>query len=271
MWIPARIFIVILVGITLLGVKAFGELEYWLSMIKVLTCVIFIIIGILIDTGAIGGDFIGGRNWHIEGGPIVGETAKEKTVSIFMTCVWAFFSFGGTKLTGVTTGKSSNPAKAVPKAIRQTFWRILLIYIFSITGGGHPLDGPHSARLLNEAATIASFTTVFKMANLPGADHAINAVLLTAVLSAGQSSFYASTRTLMAMGREGKMPVIFGRFNGRGVPLYALAFVTMIASIAFVSDCRHGCGRQVAGQPDCSKPSETPKTSIWKNIAHFVA
>ncbi|KAG0019929.1 hypothetical protein BGZ81_009537 [Podila clonocystis] len=242
MWIPALIFIIILVGITLLGVKAFGELEYWLSMIKVLTCVIFIIIGILVDTGAVGGDFIGGRNWHIKGAPIVGETAKEKTVNIFTTCVWAFFSFGGTELIGITAGESSNPAKAVPKAIRQTFWRILLFYILSITVIGLVIPWTDPTLLgsvfaeVNEAATIAPFTTVFKMANLPGADHAINAVLLTAVLSAGQSSFYASTRTLMAMGREGKMPAMFGRVNGRGVPLYALAFVTLIASIAFVAD-----------------------------------
>ncbi|KAI1310219.1 hypothetical protein EDD11_003865 [Mortierella claussenii] len=74
------------------------------------------------------------------------------------------------------------------------------------------------------------------MANLSGADHAINGVLLTAVLSAGQSSFYASTRTLMAMGCEGKMPAIFGHVNSRGMPLYALTFVTAIASIAFVAD-----------------------------------
>ncbi|KAG0336438.1 hypothetical protein BG000_006589 [Podila horticola] len=229
MWIPALIFIVLLVGITLLGVQAFGELEYWLSMIKVLTCVIFIIIGILADTGAVGGDFIGGRNWHIEGAPIVGETAKERL-------------FGGTELIGITAGESSNPAKAVPKAIRQTFWCILLFYILSITVIGLVIPWTDPTLLgsvfaeVNEAATIAPFTTVFKMANLPGADHAINAVLLTAVLSAGQSSFYASTRTLMAMGREGKMPAIFGRVNGRGVPMYALAFVTLIASVAFVAD-----------------------------------
>ncbi|KAF9114098.1 hypothetical protein BGX27_000151 [Mortierella sp. AM989] len=242
MWIPALVFIVILVAITLLGVKAFGELEYWFSMIKVLTCVLFIIVGVLVDTGAIGGDSIGGRNWHIEGAPIVGETAREKTVNIFSTCVWAFFSFGGTELIGITAGESSNPAKAVPKAIRHTFWRILLFYILSITVIGLviPYTDPNLLGSvfadINEAATIAPFTIVFKMANLPGADHAINAVLLTAVLSAGQSSFYASTRTLMAMGREGKMPAIFGRVNSRGVPLYALAFVTLIASIAFVAD-----------------------------------
>jgi lysine-specific permease len=242
MWIPALVFIVLLVGITLLGVKAFGELEYWLSMIKVLTCIVFIIIGILVDTGAVGGTFIGGENWHIDQAPIVGKDARERTINIFTTCVWAFFSFGGTELIGITAGESSNPAKAVPKAIRQTFWRILLFYILSITVIGLciPWTDPNLLNSVNasvnEAATIAPFTIIFKMANLPGADHAINAVLLTAVLSAGQSSFYASTRTLMAMGREGKMPAIFGRVNSRGVPLYSLAFVTCIASIAFVAD-----------------------------------
>ncbi|KAF8981697.1 hypothetical protein BGZ52_002602 [Haplosporangium bisporale] len=242
MWIPALVFIVILVAITLLGVKAFGELEYWFAMIKVLTCVVFIIVGILVDVGATGGDYIGGRNWHIEGAPIVGDTAKDKTVNIFTTCVWAFFSFGGTELIGITAGESANPAKAIPRAIRHTFWRILLFYILSLMIIGLVIPWTDPSLLdsvmadVNTAATVAPFTTVFKMAKLPGADHAINAVLLTAVLSAGQSSFYASTRTLMAMGREGKMPAIFGRVNSRGVPLYSLAFVTLIACVAFVCD-----------------------------------
>ncbi|KAG0281423.1 hypothetical protein BGZ95_003823 [Linnemannia exigua] len=242
MWIPALVFIVILVGITLLGVKAFGELEYWFAMIKVLTCVLFIIIGILVDVGAVGDGFIGGKNWHIEGAPIVGGTAREKTVNIFTTCVWAFFSFGGTELVGITAGESANPAKAVPRAIRHTFWRIMLFYILTIMVIGLVLPWTDENLLgstfaeVNEAAPIAPFTIIFKLAKLPGADHAINAVLLTAVLSAGQSAFYASTRTLMAMGREGKMPAIFGRVNSRGVPLYSLAVVTLIASIAFVAD-----------------------------------
>ncbi|KAG0381197.1 hypothetical protein BGX24_006569 [Mortierella sp. AD032] len=242
MWIPALVFIVILVGITLLGVKAFGELEYWFAMIKVLTCIIFIIIGILVDVGAVGEGFIGGKNWHIEGAPIVGVTAREKTVNIFTTCVWAFFSFGGTELVGITAGESANPAKAVPRAIRHTFWRIMLFYILTIMVIGLVLPWTDPNLLgstfasVSEAAPIAPFTIIFKLAKLPGADHAINAVLLTAVLSAGQSAFYASTRTLMAMGREGKMPAIFGRVNSRGVPLYSLAVVTLIASVAFIAD-----------------------------------
>ncbi|KAI1310218.1 hypothetical protein EDD11_003864 [Mortierella claussenii] len=93
---------------------------------------LFIIIGILVDTGAVGGNKIGDRNWHIGGAPIVGETARDRTVHIFTTCVWTFFGFGGTELIGISAGESSNPGKAVPKAIRQTFWRILPFYILSI-------------------------------------------------------------------------------------------------------------------------------------------
>lgn len=260
MWIPALIFIVNLVGITLLGVKAFGELEYWLSMIKVLTCFIFIIIGILVDTGAVGGDFIGGRNWHIEGAPIVGETAKEKTVNIFTTCVWAFFSFGGIELIGITAGESSNPAKAVPKAIRQTFWRILPFYILSITViglitlGRTPLCSAPSLWKSTRPPRLLPSPRSSRWPILPGADQAINAVLLTAVLSAGQSFFYASTRTLMAMGREGKMPVIFGRVNGRGAPCTLWPLSPWLPRLPLCpiwsATPWHGCCLQVAGQPD---------------------
>ncbi|OAQ28725.1 putative lysine-specific permease [Linnemannia elongata AG-77] len=242
MWIPALIFIVLLVGMALLGVSVFGELEYWLSMIKVITCVIFILVGILVDVGAVGDEFIGGRNWHIEGAPIVGETAKDKTVNIFTTCIWAFFSFGGTELVGITAGESANPGKAIPKAIRHTFWRIMLFFILSVMVIGLVIPWTDENLLgsafaeVNQAAPMAPFTIIFKMAKLPGADHAVNAILLSSVLSAGQSAYYASTRTLMAMGREGKMPAIFGRVNSRGVPLYSLALVTLVACVAFVAD-----------------------------------
>lgn len=93
---------------------------------------------------------------------------------------------------------------------------------------------------LNSAVKVAPFTKIFQMANLPGADHAVNAVLLTSVLSAGNSCFYACTRTLMALGREGKAPLIFGKCNSRGVPVYALAVTTIFACLAFLADI-FGC------------------------------
>ncbi|KAF9923354.1 hypothetical protein FBU30_006570 [Linnemannia zychae] len=178
----------------------------------------------------VGHEFIGSRNWHIESAPIVGETATDKTVNISTTCILAFFSFGGTELVGITAGEPSNTGKAIPKAIRHTFWRIMVIPWTDESLLGTALTE------VNQAAPMAPFTTIFKMANLPGADHAVNAIFLSSVLLAGQSAYYASTRTLMAMEREGNMPKIFGRVNSRGVPLYSLTLVTLVACIAFVAD-----------------------------------
>ncbi|CAO3662134.1 unnamed protein product [Umbelopsis vinacea] len=236
-WIPALIFIVVLVLTNLLGVQMYGELEYWFALIKVMTCVLFIFVGIFVDAGVAGGNKISFTNWTIDGAPFVGGA-----LSVFTTCLLAFFSFGGTEMVGITAGESSNPRKAVPKAISQVFWRILLFYVLSIfiIGLCIPYDDPSLLDSaygdLNSAVKVAPFTKVFQMANLPGADHAVNAVLLTSVLSAGNSCFYACTRTLMALGREGKAPLIFGKCNSRGVPVYALAVTTIFACLAFLAD-----------------------------------
>ncbi|GAB5593414.1 hypothetical protein Unana1_08314 [Umbelopsis nana] len=236
-WIPALCFIVVLVGINLIGVQLYGELEYWFALVKVITCILFIFVGIFVDAGVAGGNKISFSNWTIDGAPFVGGA-----LNVFTTCLLAFFSFGGTEMVGITAGESSNPRKAVPKAISQVFWRILLFYVLSIfiIGLCIPYDDPSLLDAaygdLNSAVKVAPFTKIFQMANLPGADHAVNAVLLTSVLSAGNSCFYACTRTLMALGKEGKAPRIFGKVNSRGVPVYALIVTTLFACLAFLAD-----------------------------------
>lgn len=48
------------------------------------------------------------------------------------TFVFAFFSFGGIELVAVAAGESAKPYKAVPRAIKATFFRILLFYVLTI-------------------------------------------------------------------------------------------------------------------------------------------
>ncbi|KAM3578568.1 hypothetical protein VKS41_008953 [Umbelopsis sp. WA50703] len=236
-WIPALVFIVVLVITNLIGVQVYGELEYWFALIKVITCILFIFVGIFVDAGVAGGNKISFTNWTIEGAPFVGGA-----LNVFTTCLLAFFSFGGTEMVGITAGESSNPTKAVPKAVNQVFWRILLFYVLSIfiIGLCIPYNDPSLLDAaygdLNDAVKIAPFTRVFQMAGFPGADHAINAILLTSVLSAGNSCFYACTRTLMAMGKEGKAPRILGKCNTRGVPVWSLVVTTVFACLAFIAD-----------------------------------
>ncbi|KAF9310852.1 hypothetical protein BG003_008033 [Podila horticola] len=231
-WVWSVLFLLFMVFVNFLSVRAYGEAEYWFSVIKVLTVIIFIIIGILVDAGVVGGDKIGFRNWTIPGAPIVDGFGG--ILGVFLV---AGFSFQGTELIGIAAGESENPRKNVPKAIKQVFWRILLFYILSIfiIGLVIPYTDPNllgSGSVDKAAISVSPFTLVLQKAFQP-ASHIMNAVILITVLSAGNSGMYASTRTLFMLARDGKAPAIFARVNSRGIPMESLAFTTLIAGLSF--------------------------------------
>lgn len=231
-WVWSLLFLLFMVCVNLVSVRAYGEAEYWFSVIKVLTVIIFIIVGILVDAGVIGGDKIGFRNWTIPGAPIVDGFGG--ILGVFLV---AGFSFQGTELIGIAAGESENPRKNVPKAIKQVFWRILLFYILSIfiIGLVIPYNDPNllgTGSVDKSAVAVSPFTLVLQKAFKP-ASHIMNAVILITVLSAGNSGMYASTRTLFMLARDGKAPAIFARVNSRGIPMESLAFTTLIAGLSF--------------------------------------
>ncbi|KAI7832574.1 amino acid permease [Gamsiella multidivaricata] len=231
-WVWSLIFLFIMVFVNFLSVRAYGEAEYWFSVIKVLTVVIFIIVGVLVDAGVIGGHKIGFSNWTIPGAPVVDGFGG--ILAVFLV---AGFSFQGTELIGIAAGESENPRKNVPKAIKQVFWRILLFYIISIfiIGLVIPHDDPNllnSGSVDKSAIAVSPFTLVLQKAFQP-ASHIMNAVILITVLSAGNSGMYASTRTLLMLARDGKAPAIFSRVNSRGIPMPALICTTVISAICF--------------------------------------
>jgi len=78
-------------------------------------------------------------------------------------------------------------------------------------------------------------TVVFVRAGFGAAAHVVNAVLLTAVLSATNSCFYASSRMLMSLARSGQAPRIFGWVSRRGVPVPALVCVSCLFSLRTLS------------------------------------
>ncbi|KAF9406055.1 hypothetical protein BGZ76_006425, partial [Entomortierella beljakovae] len=185
-WVWSILFLLFMVFVNVLSVRAYGEAEYWFSIVKVLTVVIFIIVGILVDAGAIGGQTIGFKNWAIGEAPVVDGFGG--ILSVFLV---AGFSFQGTELIGIAAGESENPRKNVPKAIKQVFWRILLFYILSIfiIGLVIPYDDPRllsSGGVDKAAVAVSPFTIVFQIAFKP-ASHIMNAVILITVLSAGNS------------------------------------------------------------------------------------
>lgn len=149
----------------------------------------------------------------------------------------AGFSFQGTELVGVAAGESENPRQNVPKAIRQVFWRILLFYALAILVMGLVLPYTNPNLVGGDVNEIAKspFTIIFEKAGLAFAASVMNAVILTSVLSAGNSGMYASTRMLWQMAKEGQAPKLFAKVNRRGVPVFALLLTTAVGAVAFLA------------------------------------
>ena len=231
-WIWSAAFLLILFALNALSARAYGEGEFWFSLIKVITVVVFLVLGVLMILGILGGPSPGFHNWTAGEAPFVNGFTG--IMSIFMV---AGFSFQGTELVGVAAGEAENPGETVPKAIRTVFLRILLFYIGAIAVIGFliPYTDPHLLASDVEDVSISPFTLVFEHAGVLAAASVMNAVILTAILSAGNSGLYASTRMLYALAKTGKAPRFLARVNRRGVPMYALLATTLIGMFCFLT------------------------------------
>jgi amino acid transporter len=232
----------------------YGEAEFVFSIIKVIAVVAFIILGIIIDCGGVPGDdrgYLGARTWYEPG---AFNNGFKGLCSVFIT---AAFAFSGTELVGLAAAETQNPRIELPKAIKQVFWRILLFYMVSLTIAGLlvPYDDP---RLLGSSDTDANASpfviairdgkwpldsynlsnnqktqlTTPLTAGIAGLPSVMNAVILIAVLSVGNSSIYASSRTLAALAEQGQAPKSFGYIDRSGRPLVnaqSEAFTWMLA------------------------------------------
>ncbi|MGO2052727.1 amino acid permease [Glutamicibacter sp. 287] len=231
-WIWAGTFLLLLTALNALSTKAFGESEYWLAMIKVITVIVFLICGVAMVLGIMGGSSPGFSNWSTGDAPFVGGWLS--VVSVFMI---AGFSFQGTELVGVAAGEAENPQRDIPKAIKAIFWRIMLFYVGAIFIIGTLLPYTDPTLLASGESDIANspFTMVFERAGIAFAAALMNAVILSAILSAGNSGLYASARMLYSMARDGKAPKIFGRLNRRGVPVPAMLLTASVGLFGFLT------------------------------------
>ena len=220
-------FFLLIFALNILTVKVFGETEYWLSMIKVSFVIIFIVVGILTIFGMVGHSGpVGFQNWTIGDAPFHGGFFA--FMGVFLI---AGFSFQGTELIGVAAGEAKDPQKAIPKAIKSTFWRIVIFYILAI--GVISFLIPYTDNTLANAhsdVTLSPFTIVFKEAGFTFAATVMNAVILIAVLSACNASMYSATRTLWYMGRTKQAPKFVSKLTKNGIPYVSLIATCLIGS-----------------------------------------
>ncbi|WP_213422447.1 amino acid permease [Bhargavaea massiliensis] len=220
-WIWCAVFMLLLFGLNALSTRGFAEAEFWFAGIKVLAVIAFIIIGALAIFGAVP---LADRPSPGLGNLAPAGLFPAGIAIVFVTMMNVIFSYQGSELVGVAAGETENPEKNIPRAIRTILVRIILFYIASII----ILSSIFPA---SELGLLESpFVTLMTIAGVPFAADIMNFIILTAILSVGNSCLYASTRLLWSMAGEGMAPGKFRKLTKRKVPLNALLF-TMVFSL----------------------------------------
>ncbi|GFP56986.1 hypothetical protein ACSS6W_004467 [Trichoderma asperelloides] len=236
------IFLVTIIVVNYLGIELFGELEFWLSSFKVVIIVGIIIFALVIACGGgPNGDAPGFRYWHNPGAfaELYSDGSLGKFLGFWSVMVNATFAYLGTELVGVTAGEAQNPRRSIPKAIKLTFFRILIFYCLSIFLVG--MIVPYNSKDLafaNKQTTGANASPFVVAATLAGVKvlpHIINACILVFVFSASNSDLYIASRTLYGLASDDAAPAIFKKTNKRGVPYPALFLSAAISCLAFMN------------------------------------
>ncbi|MGG3734257.1 amino acid permease [Heyndrickxia coagulans] len=224
-WIPALICVAVLFLINIATVKAFGEMEFWFAIIKVVTIIALIIIGILLVFAGFQshGAHASFTNLWQHGGFF-----PNGSKGFLLAFEMAIFSFVGIELVGVTAGEAEDPSKTLPKAVNQIPLRILLFYV----GALFVIMSIYPWNRLNPDAS--PFVRVFADIGLPAAAGIINFVVLTSAASSCNSGIFSTSRMLYSLAEDGKAPKMFKKLNKRNVPAPALLGSTIMLLIGVV-------------------------------------
>jgi len=218
---------ILIFSANMFSVRVYGELEYFMSSVKVAVIIIFIVLGLLTVFQQ---PQFGFHHW------VIGDAPFHNGVMGFITVfLFAGYSFQGTELIGVASGETKDPTVTIPKSIRYVFWRLTLFYVLSI--GVITLLIPYTDNHLTyqDNVSMSPYTLIFSRYLTNYAGDLVNFVILIAVISAANASMYSATRILWYLGRNGQAPKILGKLNPYAVPTAALIASALIGSIVFLS------------------------------------
>ncbi|ENU21805.1 hypothetical protein F993_03732 [Acinetobacter proteolyticus] len=227
MWIWTIIFAVTILGLNLTSTRMFAESEFWLALVKVVTVIAFIILGLLAIFGLI--SFNGYESAPLFHNLTAHGWFPQGLIPIFTTMLIVNFAFSGTELIGVAAGETKDPAENVPKAINAAIWRLLIFFVGTIIVISALLPF-QVAGLGGEGVSSSPFVTVFNYIGIPYADDIIRFVIITALLSAANSGLYAASRMMWSLSDQRQLPSVFSRLSKSGTPIIALV-VTMFGAI----------------------------------------
>ncbi|KAF2227529.1 amino-acid permease inda1 [Elsinoe ampelina] len=234
-WIT--IFLLIVIAINAFGVLGYAEEEFWVSLIKLSTIVIFMLMALVFTLG--GGpsngqysEYWGARLWYDPGAFADGF---DGVCGVFVN---AAFAYSGSELVGLAAAESENPQKSLPGAIKQVFWRITLFYVLGLFFVGL-LVRYDDERLLGSGSFIdvsaSPFVIAANNAGVPRFGDFINVVILLSVVSIGLSGVYGASRTLTALAEQGYAPKVFTYVDRAGRPLWSTVVILACGCLAYIT------------------------------------
>ena len=219
-WLSALAVLVIITALNLINVRAYGESEFWMALVKITAIIAMIVLGLyLIFTSPQSFPENFSNLWENGGFFPNGWYGLALSITVVM------FSFGGIELIGITAGEAEDPDRTIPKAINQVIWRILIFYVGTM------------AVLMalwpwNEVGMEASpFVQIFRNVGIPAAAHILNFVVLTAAISVYNSAIYSNSRMLYGLSQRGDAPPVLKSLSRRGVPVLGILISSGITLI----------------------------------------
>ncbi|PBP22350.1 hypothetical protein BUE80_DR006913 [Diplocarpon rosae] len=231
------IIVTFIVGIVFVGV--YGEVEFFLALLKILLVIGIIIMGLVIDLGGVPGqERLGFRYWKSPG-PFVAYLAPGswgRFLGFWKTMINAVYSFAGVESVSVAAAETKSPRQNIPKACKKVFARVSIFYLLSVLIVGM-LVPSNDDSLNNDAgnASTSPFVTAATRAGIKVVPSIINAVVLTSAWSAANQSMLTGTRIMYGLALKKHAPSVFLRTTSWGIPWVCVMLQIAISSLAFMS------------------------------------
>ncbi|KAK9775617.1 putative Amino acid permease/ SLC12A domain-containing protein [Seiridium cardinale] len=236
------IIMVLYAIINIMAVKWYGETEFWAALGKML-----LIVGLIIFTFIVmvGGnpqhDHFGFRYWYEPGAfNEYYHTGSTGRFMGFMQClIAASFTIAGPDYVSMAAGEAENPRKVMPRAFNAVFYRLTAFFMLGSLCVG--ILVPYNDQTLSDAytngqpgAAASPYVVAMNRLGIPVLPHIVNAMVLTAAFSAGNSYVYCASRSLFGLSLEGKAPKFLSICLKNGVPIYSVIVVLLISLLSFL-------------------------------------
>jgi GABA permease len=224
LWLLSLGLMVLMTLTNLVSVGSYGEFEYWFAGIKVVAIMAFLVLGTLYVVGLWPGHGFDVSNLTSHGGFLPNGVG-----AIFSSIVVVVFSMVGAEIATVAAAESHDPEKAIARATQSVILRVATFFVGSMFL--LVCIVPWNDTELGASPYVAAFNEM----GIPGADHIMNAVVLTAVLSCLNSGLYTASRMLFVLAARREAPMRLITVNGRGVPVWAILLSTVVGFLSVIA------------------------------------